>query len=147
MRFEQQKICSELKAETNAYAPNIEAWIENNPKYVRYEEHSDEVEIICIQSPFMATLPLADQDDITDPQEIEDRLPSVNALLTDGAHGFWKNKKAILIVTSCYSRTLLCWIPVLIAYSNGQSTKHYQHYFAVLISSLADDAKKTWIKH
>ena len=142
LRAEQHKIRTALKATANAYAPNIKVWIENNPKYARYEENSDEIEIICIQSPFMATLPLADQDDVTDPQELEDRLPAVNGLLTDGAHGFWKQKKSILIVTSCYSKTLLCWVPVLIAYSNGRSAEHYKRYFGVLISSLVDDAKK-----
>ncbi len=139
VRSEQKKIRAEVKAEANAFAPSIEEWISNNPNYMRYEERADDFEVICLQSPFMATLPLFDQSDVTDPEELANELPATSGLITDGAHGFWSNKKSLLMVTSSYSKTLLAWIPVMIAYSNGQTKEHYRCYFSVLIKSIVED--------
>jgi hypothetical protein len=100
------------------------------------------MEIICLQSAFMAALPLFDQDDVVDPDELGENLPAANALITDAAHGFWSGKNTLLITTSCYSKTLLSWSPVLVAYSNGQTTKHYQRFFSVLIHSVVEDGER-----
>ena len=114
----------QAKAEANSFSPSIEEWITNSPNYVHYKERGDDFEVICLQSPFMVTLPLFDQNDATDPKEVENELPATSGLITDAAHGFWKTKKSLLMVTSCYLKTLLAWIPILIAYSNGQTKDH-----------------------
>jgi len=35
----------------------------------------------------------------------------VNELLSDAAHEFWSDRNALLIITSCHSLLLFCWVP------------------------------------
>lgn len=63
----------------------------------------------------------------------------VNGMLTDAAHGFWKETNHLLIVSSSYSQTLRRWLPALISYSNGASAEHYAVHFAGVFKTLAQE--------
>ncbi len=66
---------------------------------------------------------------------------AVNGLVSDGAHGFWKERNNILIVSSAYSPVLHCWVPVLFTYSNGASAEHFEWHFFALFKSIGARAK------
>ncbi len=66
---------------------------------------------------------------------------AVNGIITDAAHGFWQDRKQLLIVSSAYSSTLNMWMPIMISFSNGASAEHYHHHFLALFRSIRDRAK------
>ena len=63
----------------------------------------------------------------------------VNGILTDAAHGYWKEGNNLLIVSSAYSVLLHCWIPGLLSYTNGASEAHYSLHFQALFASIAHE--------
>ncbi|SJL14811.1 uncharacterized protein ARMOST_18282 [Armillaria ostoyae] len=67
----------------------------------------------------------------------------VNGMVSDAAHGWWRKRTSLLIVTSTYSTILMCWVPALFSYSNGASKEHYMHHFYALFKLMAKQAEKT----
>ncbi|KAJ3804557.1 hypothetical protein F5876DRAFT_82964 [Lentinula aff. lateritia] len=49
-------------------------------------------------------------------------MEPVNGIVSDAAHGFWREQNSLLITSSIYEAELHCWIPVLFSYSNGASS-------------------------
>lgn len=67
---------------------------------------------------------------------------SVNGIVSDAAHGFWRDRAALLIVSSTFSPRLRCWVPGVFSYSNGATTEHYHLHFLALFQSMAREARK-----
>ncbi|KAF9064588.1 hypothetical protein BDP27DRAFT_1199913, partial [Rhodocollybia butyracea] len=44
---------------------------------------------------------------------------------------------SLLIISSVFSQILLRWVPVLISYSNGATSTHYEQHFLALLESIA----------
>lgn len=65
----------------------------------------------------------------------------VNGIVSDGAHGWWKVRESILIVSSTYCPVLLCWVPGVLSYSNGASTRHFMYHFIAVLQSIAREAE------
>jgi hypothetical protein len=62
----------------------------------------------------------------------------LNGIVTDGAHGFWKSRKAILQVSSVYSISLDRWVPVIMSYMDGHSAQQFKIHFLSLFRGIAD---------
>ncbi|EPQ59388.1 hypothetical protein GLOTRDRAFT_70775 [Gloeophyllum trabeum ATCC 11539] len=107
---------------------------EEYPNFILYSQIGA-VTVIVMQSPFMRS------------QLIKEfiQTEAINGLVTDAAHGFWRNKNALLMVSSVFTKDLLCWIPVLFTYSNGASAKHYESHFFALYESIGQEAEERGI--
>jgi hypothetical protein len=143
VRVEQKSSRARLRNTTDAHVSSLDDWIEHHQDYVRYYCNEDGINVLCIQSSFMATLALRDVvNKYAHPEELELKLEErITGHVTDAAHGFWQDSDSILIVTSCYTKTLLCWVPILISYANGQTADHYRRHFRVLFDSIRDNAE------
>ncbi|KAJ7825884.1 hypothetical protein B0H14DRAFT_2368599 [Mycena olivaceomarginata] len=106
----------------------------SNPNFIR-TSHFGQVAVIIMQTPFMASrliksVPVLDHD-------------AVGGLVSDAAHGFWKEGNSQLIITSTYEPVhLKCWVPVLITYSNGGTEQHYQLHFFELFLGFAEECQR-----
>ncbi|KIM72100.1 hypothetical protein PILCRDRAFT_16455 [Piloderma croceum F 1598] len=103
----------------------------DHPGFVIYLQMG-EVTVIVMQSAFMAS------------QLVKNGIleGAANGLISDAAHRFWLNHNSILIVTSCHSPQLFCWVPVIFTYSNGSSAEHYKLHFLALLQSICHEAEK-----
>lgn len=90
-----------------------------------------EVTVISLQSPFMVSQ-LVKDGSIDGP---------VNGTVNDAAHGWWKQRTSLLMITSAYSPDLLCWVPGLFSYTNGASAQHFKYHFVGLFQSIAAEAE------
>ena len=63
----------------------------------------------------------------------------VNGILTDAAHGYWKEDNNLLVVSSIYSQSLQRWIPGLVSYTNGATEQHYCQHFLTLFQTIAHE--------
>ena len=89
------------------------------------------VTVIALQSPFMASQ-LVHGEKLDQP---------INGLVNDAAHGWWKERNYLLMITSVYSPELACWIPGLMSFTNGSSADHFKWHFLALFESIAEEAE------
>ena len=72
-----------------------------HPEFVVHEQLG-EITVICMQSTFMMNQAIQDH-----------RLDEpVNGIVSDAAHGWWRNRTSLLIISSIYSSVLRCWVPM-----------------------------------
>ena len=90
-----------------------------------------EITVISLQSPFMVS------------QLVKDGIVDgpVNGTVNDAAHGWWKGRTSLLMITSAYSTDLLCWVPGLFSYTDGASAQHFKYHFIGLFQSIAAEAE------
>lgn len=69
----------------------------------------------------------------------------VNGMVSDAAHGWWKDRKALLMVSSTYSPVLHCWVPGVVSYTNGASGNHFASHFLAVLQSIALEAENRGI--
>ncbi|EKM79082.1 hypothetical protein AGABI1DRAFT_128247 [Agaricus bisporus var. burnettii JB137-S8] len=62
----------------------------------------------------------------------------VNGIVTDGAHGFWQSRVAVLQVSSVYSTSLDRWIPVMMSYIDGHGAQEFKVHFLSLFRGIAE---------
>ncbi|KAJ4463839.1 hypothetical protein C8J55DRAFT_394042, partial [Lentinula edodes] len=86
------------------------------------------VTVISSQTPFMASQLHDEACQIDGP---------FNGIISDAAHGWWKVQTSLLIISSVFSQIMLRWVPVLISYSNGASSLHYEQHFLALFEAVA----------
>lgn len=96
-----------------------------NPYFVHNPVFGD-VTVIPMQSHFM-------QSQAVKHTHTED---AVYGMCSDAAHGFFADRNAVLMCTIKYCTEMSCWTPLLFAYSNGQSTEHWKHYFLTLFRNM-----------
>jgi len=94
------------------------------------------VTVLSMQSPFMRSQLI--KNDVLD--------GPINGLLSDAAHGWWANRKWLLVMTSVYCPDTRCWVPGLMSYSNGATGTHYMHHFLTLIHTIAYEASNRGIE-
>lgn len=105
---------------------------QENPDFVIQEKFTGNgVIVISLQHEFMRK------------QLVKELLETeaVNGLVSDGAHGWWRERNDILIVSSAYSPRLHCWVPGIFSYSNGASAEHFQWHFYALFKSMHNHGK------
>jgi hypothetical protein len=87
--------------------------------------------VISVQTNFMRSQLLKDQ-----PLE-----GPINGMVNDAAHGWWKERNSLLVVSSIYCPNLFCWVPGVLSYSNGASAAHFEHHFLAVFMSIAHEAE------
>lgn len=87
------------------------------------------VTVIALQSPFMAS-------QLVREEKLD--LP-INGYVNDAAHGWWKERNHLLMITSVYSPELACWIPGIMSFTNGASAEHFKWHFLALFESIAEE--------
>jgi hypothetical protein len=65
----------------------------------------------------------------------------INGFVNDAAHGWWKERNYLLMITSVYSPELACWIPGVMSFTNGASADHFKWHFLALFESIAEEAE------
>lgn len=74
------------------------------------------------------------------------RLESaVNGTVNDAAHGYWRERNSLLMVSSTYSPGLLCWVPGVLSYTNGASEAHFTYHFFAVFQSIRHEANSRGI--
>ena len=101
-----------------------------HPGFVIFS-HVDVVTVISVQSAFMRS------------QMVKERLLDgpTNGLVNDAAHGWWKERNSLLMVTSSYCPDLFCWVPGVLSYTNGASSEHFKYHFLGVFQSIAHEAE------
>ena len=66
---------------------------------------------------------------------------ALNGMVSDAAHGFWRERNDLLIVSSTYSLDLRAWVPGQLTYSDGGTEEHYAVHFFNLFVSIALERK------
>jgi len=91
------------------------------PGFVIYSQLNI-VTVISVQSSLMRT------------EMVKERLLDgpINGLVNDAAHGWWKERTSLLIMSSSYCPDLLCWVPGVISYTNGASAEHFKYHNLVV---------------
>ncbi|KAH7879467.1 uncharacterized protein C8R40DRAFT_992789, partial [Lentinula edodes] len=72
----------------------------------------DPVGIVSVASPWMRA-----------------RFGTVLSIVSDAAHGFWKKRTDLLIISSVYNERLRCWTPGIFSYADGATSEHYRRHF------------------
>ena len=105
-------------------------FLTEHPEFVIYSQ-LDAITVISVQSPFMRS------------QMVKERLLEgpINGLVSDAAHGWWKERSSLLVVSSIYCPDLLCWVPGVLSYANGASAEHFKYHFLGVIQSIAQEAE------
>jgi hypothetical protein len=97
--------------------------------------------LISLQTPRMAALPLENYRDLLDELKENDPKPfPTYGIVTDAAHGFWKDGSAILIVSIEYSKDVLGWVPVYVSYARGQTAEVFASHFYGFFRSIHQQA-------
>lgn len=104
-------------------------WCKEHPNFV-IDSILKDITVISMQTAYMAS------------QAVKDTLAaeSVNGIVSDAAHGFWRERTSVLIVSSVYVSRLHCWMPVMFSYANGTQAEHYKFHFLHLFRSIAKEA-------
>jgi hypothetical protein len=131
IRKERQKVSTGDGRGGDGFLADFSKFATDHPGFVIYSQIG-EVTVIVMQTTFMAS------------QLVRNGIlqEAVNGLISDAAHGFWRERTSILVVTSCHSPDLFCWVPVIFTYSNGSSSEHYRLHFLALFQSIAHEAEK-----
>ncbi|KAJ3925681.1 MAG: hypothetical protein NXY57DRAFT_948889 [Lentinula lateritia] len=80
----------------------------------------DPIGIISVASPWMRAR-FGELSQFTD--------DAVNGIVSDAAHGFWKKRTDLLIISSVYNERLRCWTPGIFSYADGATSEHYRRHF------------------
>ncbi|KAF9236620.1 hypothetical protein BU15DRAFT_49826 [Melanogaster broomeanus] len=94
------------------------------------------VSVVVMQTPFMSSMLVKHLDD----------EEAVNGIVSDAAHGFWRESKHLLIFSSAFSTVLQHWVPGLMTYANGATEEHYRLHFLVLFESMAEECERRSIE-
>lgn len=103
----------------------------SNPAFMVRSHFNDGVFVFSFQSDEMRK-PLVKDEKLAEP---------VNGLVNDAAHGFWKNRQHLLMVSSSYSERLESWVPGMLSFTNGASAEHFRQHFLALFIGIAREAE------
>ena len=91
------------------------------------------VSVISMQQPLMLA-------ELVKATQIESE--AVNGIISNAAHGFWKQCNCLLIISSAYSPRLKSWIPGVLSFTNGATTAHYCWHFLALFQSISREREQ-----
>ena len=104
---------------------------EENPDFVTHSEMGKRT-VICMQTPLLRQLLVKNSRIEGEP---------LNGMVSDAAHGFWRERNNLLIVSSAYSLDLRAWVPGQLTYSDGSTEEHYATHFYRLFLSIAEERR------
>ena len=113
------------RAGGDKFIDSLHAFAADNPDFVSSIQLVPLV-LITLQSPYMAS-------------EMSKEIianEGNHGFVTDANHGFWSDDRKYLFMTTTYSTRLHGWVPILFAYSGGQSEAHYREYFLQLFLTM-----------
>ncbi|KAF8996285.1 hypothetical protein BDZ89DRAFT_1171659 [Hymenopellis radicata] len=132
--YERNKVKRAVNMTGSNFLQQYSAFKSRHAGFVVQEILDSEV-VVSLQHPFMQK------------QLVRDiiRNEAVNGMVSDAAHGWWRVRNELLIVSSSYSPDLSCWVPVLFSFSNGASATHYMWHFFALFKSIGEQGERTGI--
>ncbi|KAH6908510.1 hypothetical protein BKA70DRAFT_1222704 [Coprinopsis sp. MPI-PUGE-AT-0042] len=146
---EKQRVKRGQRADgTNGPFSELQQFDERYPNFLR-KSVVGSTTVLCLQTPWMQSQLAADIDDGAEPFLLRSEVRkdgAINGILTDAAHGWWKDRTNLLIVTSLFCTRLCRWVPTLFSYSNGATSKHYEVHFLALMESTAEICKEKGIE-
>ncbi|KAF9258977.1 hypothetical protein L218DRAFT_947980, partial [Marasmius fiardii PR-910] len=60
----------------------------------------------------------------------------LSGLVSDAAHGWFKEKNSLLVTTSIFPPLLKSWAPEIYSYVNGATAIHYEYHFYAMMCTL-----------
>jgi hypothetical protein len=135
VRKEKQKVKKSEPQGGDSFIAAFTKFSAEHPGFVVYSQLGS-VTVISLQTPFMAS------------QLVKDAVLDgpLNGLVSDAAHGWWRERTSLLVITSAYSPQLLAWAPGIFSYINGASAEHYKYHFLALFQSIAHEADYRGLK-
>lgn len=123
--YERQKIIKGEKLRTmDGLIQQFADFDREHPNFV-LQSTFGEVTVVSFQTPFMRSQMIKD-DPLNGP---------INGLVNDAAHGWWKERNHLLMISSTYCPVTQCWVPGVLTFTNGASGAHFQlHFYAVMLS-------------
>lgn len=96
------------------------------------------VTVVSVQSPFM-------RSNLVKPESLKIKDRAVNGTVNNAAHGWWRVRNSLLMITSAYSPLLFRWVPGVMSYTNGASAEHFKYHFLAVFYSMAEEANERGI--
>lgn len=134
---ERRKIKQTTDSGGDSFIAAFSKFDEDYPGFVIFRVFG-KVTVISVQSPFMQSNLIKSES-----SKIKDR--AVNGTVNDAAHGWWRVRNSLLMITSAYSPLLSRWVPGVMSYTNGASKEHFKYHFLAVFHSMADEAKERGI--
>ncbi|KAF9552882.1 hypothetical protein CPC08DRAFT_767975 [Agrocybe pediades] len=127
---ERSKMRKEGTLSADGLIAAFSAFSKSHPHFVR-RSTLGEVTVISVQTSFMRS------------QLVKDKKLDgpINGMVSDAAHGWWKERTSLLIVSSTYCPVLRAWAPGVLSYSNGASGEHFQYHFLAVLEGIAEEAE------
>lgn len=127
---ERQKVKNGQIQSADGLIAAFSKFTKEHPNFVIHSNLGEQT-VICLQTPFMRSQLVKNS-----------RMDgSVNGTVNDAAHGWWKERTSLLMVSSTYCPDLFCWVPGVLSYTNGASAAHFEHHFLAVFQSIAHEAE------
>ncbi|KAH6869201.1 hypothetical protein BKA70DRAFT_1131920, partial [Coprinopsis sp. MPI-PUGE-AT-0042] len=120
----------------DAFLKEFEDFAASHPNFIAHSR-LDEFIVISLQTDWMRSQSLAFDVGVQTARDVED---AVSGTLSDAAHGWWRDRHRLLVVSSVFSPAADRWVPVLFSYTNGATSAHYKEHFLVLMKAIANRA-------
>jgi hypothetical protein len=127
---ERQKIKRDAETGGDSFIAQFEKFTDEFPGFVIYSILG-KVTVISVQTKFM-------QENLVKDIKIDGPL---NGTVNDAAHGWWKERNSLLMMTSSYCPSLFRWVPGVISYTNGASAQHFKYHFLAVFQSIQHEAE------
>ncbi|KAF9537289.1 hypothetical protein CPC08DRAFT_810019 [Agrocybe pediades] len=111
------------------FLTSFSAFCKKHPSFVIHSVIG-EVSVITVQTDFMRQNLVKDSA-LDGP---------INGIVNDATHTFWKEKNALLMISSTYCPVLFCWVPGVMSYMNGGTEDHFKHHFFALLRTMSFEA-------
>jgi hypothetical protein len=130
VKKEQQKVKKGQVQSADGLIAAFSKFAKEHPNFVIHSNLGEQT-VICLQTSFM-------RSQLVKNSRLEG---AVNGTVNDAAHGWWKERNSLLMVSSTYCPDLLCWVPGVLSYTNGASSGHFEHHFLAVFQSIAHEAE------
>ncbi|KAH6880960.1 hypothetical protein BKA70DRAFT_1411486 [Coprinopsis sp. MPI-PUGE-AT-0042] len=126
----------------DAFLKEFEDFAASHSNFIAHSR-LDEVIVVSLQTDWMRSQSLAFDVGVQTARDVED---AVSGTLSDAAHGWWRDRHRLLVVSSVFSPAADRWVPVLFSYTNGATSAHYKEHFLVLMKAIANRAKEEGVE-
>ena len=83
------------------------------------------------------------QSDLMQAEMVKEHLLDgpINGLVNNTAHGWWKKKNSLLVMSLSHCPYLLCWVLGVISYTNRASAAHFKYHLLAVLQRIAHEAE------
>ncbi|KAJ6457808.1 hypothetical protein C8R47DRAFT_1203316 [Mycena vitilis] len=139
--FNKDRIKSERRAvkrrgNSNSDFAEFAQFERDNPGFIIFSQFGT-VTVIVMQTPFMVSQLVKNHIILRD---------AINGIVSDGAHGYFIEHNALLLMSSSYCLDLDCWVPGIMSYTNGATQQHFCLHFLAMFETMASYAESQGIK-